>query len=185
MAVDCDGVLADFTTPVYAWLNAHYEGVFDVEKQWDFDILKSFDAIDAQPDLDAFCARPGFCASLPVLDGAHTFLRHLRDLADVVCVTSPYTAVPTWCSERVQWLERMGFEKQDVIFAKRKGLIRADILIDDHAKNVIEFGVDGCGILIDAPWNRGATNIVNRASSLFDALKIVERYLNRNSVRPA
>jgi 5'(3')-deoxyribonucleotidase len=70
-------------------------------------------------------------------------------------VTSPYSAARLWTFERLRWLERhFGFSKYDVIFAKRKYLVRGDVMIDDGPHNIEEFvNRGGRGVLIHQPWN--------------------------------
>jgi 5'(3')-deoxyribonucleotidase len=148
--LDCDGVLADFVAPVIAWAGGD---PYTRDSITDFDILKAWGIEHRQSDLDAMCAVPGFCESLAVIPGAQAAVERLRRNFEVVIVTSPYSNVPTWTSERITWLNRhFGIDKRDVVFCKRKELVRGDALVDDAIHNLELF--PGMRILVDHPWNR-------------------------------
>jgi 5'(3')-deoxyribonucleotidase len=152
--VDCDGVLADFVTPVVAWAGPD----FTRDSISEFDILKAWGIEDRQDELDRHCAQPGWCEALPVYEGAREFVDRLRSRFEVVIVTSPYSNVPTWTSERIAWLRKhFGIPKQDVVFCERKNLVRGAALVDDAIHNLEDF--DGHRILIDQPWNRASRSL--------------------------
>lgn len=50
--------------------------------------------------------------------------------------------------------DHFGFQSKDVIFSKRKDLIRGDVLIDDGPQNLQHFA--GWRVLVDRPWNQDA-----------------------------
>ena len=134
VAVDCDGVLADFARSALALqcpvdtaaptLAAKFGGE---EKMWA--------AIRAH--------HTQFHEAIKPIRGALRALRRLRLGRHVICATSPPPAEfspHNWCHERAQWLIRvMEFEQDDIVFARDKSLVRADVLIDDYAPNFIGF----------------------------------------------
>lgn len=149
--LDVDGVLADFSGELLRWVGPQYTRAQLTE----WDLTKALGIENRQHLFDEYASEPGFCESLPVLEGAQDFVEELRKVADVVIVTSPYSAARLWTFERLRWLERhFGISKYDVIFAKRKYLVKGDVMIDDGPHNIDEFvNRGGRGLLIDQPWN--------------------------------
>lgn len=150
--LDVDGVLADFAGALLAWAGP----VYSREQLTEWDLTKALGLEDRQQEFDAVASEPGFCESLPLIDGAQVFVEELRSFAEIIVVTSPYSAAKLWTFERLRWLEKhFAITKHDVIFAKRKYLVRGDLMIDDGPHNIDEFlRRDLKGILIDQPWNR-------------------------------
>jgi 5'(3')-deoxyribonucleotidase len=166
IGVDVDGVLADFVQAVLQWANTHArrtgEQLFRRDQITEFDILKCWGIPHLWGELDRHISRAGVCAGLLAVDGAKAFLERLQKSADVVIVTSPWKTSPYWMWERRQWLEqKIGFTGE-VIFTKRKDLIKVDALIDDCAEHTDTF--PGVGVLIDQPWNQHATKSLRAAN---------------------
>jgi 5'(3')-deoxyribonucleotidase len=174
--LDVDGVLADFAGALLRWAGPKHSR----EQLTEWDLMKALGIESRQAAFDEYASEPGFCESLPVIDGAQDFVESLRRVADIVIVTSPYSAARLWTFERLRWLEHhFGFSKYDVIFAKRKYLVQGDIMIDDGPQNIDPFvrGGGQCkrGILISQPWNaeHGDYPGATRAHSLKHALELV------------
>lgn len=171
IGVDVDGVLVDFVEGVLHWANTYARTAsmpaFRRETITQFDILKSWDVAHLWGELDRFVCKPGFCAGLSPMAGAKEFLDRLQKTAEVVIVTSPWKTSPTWCYERRNWLEQQLGWTGEVIFTKRKDLIKCDALVDDAADHTDSF--PGVGILLDAPWNQHATRSL-RVASLTQAI---------------
>jgi len=170
--LDVDGVLADFAGALLRWAGPKYTR----EQLTEWDLTKALGLGDRQHLFDEYASEPGFCEWLPVIDGAQDFVEGLRSVADIVIVTSPYSAARLWTFERLRWLERhFGISKYDVIFAKRKYLVRGDIMVDDGPHNIEEFVMrGGHGLLIEQPWN--AASLVpgaRRCRTLEQALEAV------------
>lgn len=159
--LDVDGVLADFVGPVISWANGlRRAGDPPYTRQGitEFDLLKAWGIGHMWGELDRLVVRPGFCDALDPVPGAREFLFDLQQVADVVIVTSPWKSSPTWCFERRNWLEkRLGYTGE-VVFTKRKDLVRGDVLIDDAAEHTDTF--PGVGLLLDQPWNQHATKSI-------------------------
>jgi 5'-nucleotidase len=155
--LDCDGVLADFCGGVFDLVfdasgvrltTENLEGYDDIfEKTARFHPTKA---------LKEKVSKPGFCTKLRPLAGARDGVDSLRRAGhDIVIVTSPWHS-ETWCRERVLWLKRhFEIPERDVIFAKRKDLVRGDLFVDDDPKHVD--GYPGQALLWDQPYNRGYT----------------------------
>lgn len=91
---------------------------------------------------------------LPI-PGARGAVKEMRDRGHrVVFITS---CVVGSMDQKVRWLQRYGFldaghrSPADLVIAADKSLINADVLIDDHVKNVESFPRKA--ILIDRPHN--------------------------------
>ncbi len=156
--LDCDGVLGDFTSEVVRFCNLYArktgEPEIRLEDVTDFDILECLGFSEFQDQLDQHLAATNYCARMPVLPGSQAFVEKIRTMGhEVVIVTSPYSAVPNWGTERTRWLWRhFGVHADDVILAKRKDRIAGDVLVDDKLDNLR--GFRDRGILFDQPWNR-------------------------------
>lgn len=173
--IDCDGVLADFPSAALRYINARAGREYLLGDVEEHDILKSLALLHWQNDFDLWCAETEVCRHLEPYDGAQDFVEKLRALGDVVIVTSPYSAVPTWTHARLAWLsEHFGIEKRDVVFCKRKELIRGHVLIDDKLENCEAFVGSGQfrdAIVFDQPWNRSGK--LPRARGYGEALAMV------------
>lgn len=179
--LDCDGVLADFAGALLSWAGP----AFSRSQLTETDLIQSLGLEHRQEEFDAVASEPGFCESLPILEGAQDFVESLRSFtSEIIVVTSPYSAAKLWTFERLRWLEKhFAITKHDVIFAKRKELIRGDILIDDFPKNVKPFAErGGHALLIDQPWNASfqtqASDFgrIERCGSLEHALESVRSW---------
>jgi 5'(3')-deoxyribonucleotidase len=156
--LDCDGVLADFPSAALRYINARAGREYLLGDIEEHDILKALSLDHWQADFDRWCIETDVCRELEPYKGARAFVDELRTLGDVICVTSPYSAVPNWMHSRLAWLsEHVGIGKRDVVFCKRKELVRGHVLIDDKLENCEDF-VKGSqhrvAHVFDRPWNR-------------------------------
>jgi 5'-nucleotidase len=75
-----------------------------------------------------------------------------------IFVVSAATEFPNSLSEKLEWLEDyfpyIGWKH--TVFCGHKWMIRADYIIDDHEKNLINF--QGKGLLFDAVHNKHITD---------------------------
>lgn len=151
IAVDCDGVLANFTghlmmTAALSWgTDPKGPGPLPREalhgKGWEcLQVIHEYYG-KTMAELSNLVKTPGFCANIDVLDGAREFVDELRALegAEVLIVTSAWSG-PYWHHERLEWLwQNFKVAAKDVIFASRKEYVDADILIDDKPDNIIDW----------------------------------------------
>lgn len=181
VCLDVDGVLGNFPLAALRYINDRAGREYLLGDIEEHDILKALGLLHWQDDFDRWCADTGVCRELEVYDGAKDFVRELRAMADVLVVTSPYVGVPTWCHHRINWLaEHFGIPRRDVIFAKRKEMIRGHLLIDDKLSNCeawVSKSQHRKAVVFDQPWNRqraatGAHMMV-RARGYEEALKVV------------
>lgn len=149
--IDCDGVLADFVAHVLRLTGS------DVAPEQ----MKTYDIFEVvgEEHQDFLLSNPEFWRTLPVIPGAQEGVKAIRAEpdAEIVVVTSPWHSCKGWLEARCTWLkEHFGIEPADIISARRKELIRGDVLIDDRLKNVEAWQQawpDGKAYIFDQPYN--------------------------------
>lgn len=149
IAFDIDDVLFDLVT---AWLNRYNkEYSDDLEKEdikaWDMELFvkpecgkKICDYLD-----------PTIYDEMPTIKNALKSVETARNIGRVIFVTS---CMKHHGGAKYDCLERNGFkpDPMDYVECRDKGLIIADILIDDYQLNLERFR--GKGLLFTQPWNR-------------------------------
>lgn len=146
LAIDMDGVLANVL-----------ERFMDLDAQ-DFGRRKTLAELDGVPELEAFARvreylhRDGFFRSLPVVPGSQAALAKLNRVYDVFIVSAA-TEFPQSLSEKYAWLnEHFPFISwEQIVLCGSKRIVRADIMVDDHLKNLDPF--PGTTYLFTAPHN--------------------------------
>jgi 5'-nucleotidase len=149
--VDMDGVLADV-----------YHRFFELHEK-DFGNKLSIEEIAGLKEAEAFPNQlkwvnsPGFFRSIPVMAGSQTGLKRLNDHYEVV-VVSMATEFPKSLTDKQLWLnEHFPFITwRQIVFCGTKDIIQADIMIDDHLKNLDNFM--GETIIYTQPHNLNITN---------------------------
>jgi 5'-nucleotidase len=146
IAVDMDGVLANVT-----------ENFFRYDEK-DFGRRKTFEEIAGLPELDSFprCMEyvfsKGFFISAPVVQDSQEVLFKLNRQYELFIVSAA-TEFPNSLSEKLEWLnEHFSFIKwQQMVFCGSKTIVAADMMIDDHFKNLDHF--QGQTFLFTQPHN--------------------------------
>ncbi len=146
IAVDMDGVLADI---------AEHFFLYD-EK--DFGKRRTLDEIIGKPELTAFpnckeyVCRQGFFRSAPIIKESKEVLFELNKRYEIFIVSAA-TEFPLSLTEKHEWLnEHFPFITwQQMVFCGSKSIIEADVMIDDHFKNLDPF--KGHTILFSQPHN--------------------------------
>ncbi len=146
IAVDMDGVLADVLA-LFLDLDARDFGRRKtLEEIWGVSELKAFErALD-------YLHTDGFFRSARVIADSQNVLYKLNQHYNVYIVSAA-TEYPKSLSEKQAWLnEHFPFITwQQMVFCGSKQVIRADIMIDDHLKNLDFF--PGETILFTQPHN--------------------------------
>jgi len=144
--VDMDGVLADV-----------YSRFFELHKQQTGESKKMDDIIgikesEAFPEAMRWVHTPGFFLTLPVMDDSQRVLNLLNNKYDII-VVSMATEFPASLTEKQIWLnEHFPFISwRQSVFCGNKSLIKADIMIDDHFKNLDNF--EGETLMFVQPHN--------------------------------
>jgi 5'-nucleotidase len=144
--VDMDGVLADV-----------YSRFFDLQEE-ETGIRPALRDVTGKLEAEAFpnqlkwVKTPGFFRSVPVMKGSQEGLKKLNDNYNII-VASLATEFPQSLTDKQFWLhEHFPFLKwQQIVFCGDKNFIRADIMIDDHLKNLNKF--KGETIMFTQPHN--------------------------------
>ena len=147
LAVDMDGVLADVYEQFFRWDERDFgkrkplEDVIGVEER------KAF------LHINEYVHTKGFFRTAPVVKDSFEILQQLNEKYEVFIVSAAME-FPQSLPEKLEWLnEHFSFLTwQQLVFCGSKTIIDADIMIDDHFKNLDHF--PGTTILYTQPHNQ-------------------------------
>lgn len=169
--IDMDGVLADDYTRFF---ELHEKETGQKLKVQDIIGLKEAEAFPGQR---RWVTSPGFFRDVPVMPGSQRVLKKLNDQYDVIIV-SMATEFPFSLTDKQLWLNDnypfIGW--QQIVFCGSKNLIVADIMIDDHLKNLDHF--KGETIMFTQPHNMNLKKCSHRRVDSWDE---IEKLLLTNS----
>ena len=134
LALDMDGVLVDV-----------YEQFFRYDEK-DFGRRRSFEEIAgieeriAFPKIMQYVFTPGFFRTAPLIEGCVEVVKQLNIKYELFIVSAAME-FPQSLSEKLDWLnEHFPFlHWKQFVFCGSKTIIDADIMIDDHFKNLDHF----------------------------------------------
>jgi len=156
--VDMDGVLAD----VYArFFELYKEGTGLTKTTNEIMGLKEAEAF---PEAIRWVETTGFFRSLPVIPDSQRVLKLLNESYEII-VISMATEYPASLTDKQLWLnDHFPFINwKQIVFCGNKSLIPADLMIDDHFKNLDNF--DGETIMFTQPHNINAVDHHHRRVS--------------------
>lgn len=147
IAVDMDGVLAD----VYSQFILYHEK--------DFGIRLEMDKLVGLPEFKAFpngfrhANTKGFFRTVPLVPDSRDVLERLNRQYEVFIVSAALE-FPASLDDKREWLnEHFPFIRwQQIVFCGSKEIVKANIMIDDHLKNLDKF--EGDTFLFSQPHNR-------------------------------
>lgn len=147
LAVDMDGVLAD----VYEQFFRYDEK--DFGKRRPSEEVVGVEERKAFPYINEYVYRKGFFRTAPIVKDSVEILDRLNKSYELF-VVSAAMEFPQSLPEKLEWLnEHFTFINwQQIVFCGSKTIIDADIMIDDHFKNLDEF--KGSTILFSQPHNQ-------------------------------
>src|ERR1039458_3940057 len=96
MALDCDGILADFVSAVLTLVEGITGRQHDSAGVASWAIFDSIHEEAVQDRVFGLMKAAGGCARIPIYEGAQGGVRRLQELVDIICVTSPFHGSPTW-----------------------------------------------------------------------------------------
>ncbi|MFC4871714.1 5' nucleotidase, NT5C type [Negadavirga shengliensis] len=167
IAVDMDGVLADV---YHQFIQMHFEesGVLLQEKD-----LEGLTEYEAFPHILKHVHTPGFFRTAPLISDSQEILEKLNHKYEVFIVSAA-TEFPLSLAEKQAWLnEHFPFiDWKHMVFCGSKEIIKADIMIDDHFKNLDFF--EGQTFLFTQPHN---THKVNGKHKRVHSWKDIEHFL--------
>jgi 5'(3')-deoxyribonucleotidase len=151
IAIDMDGVIADVAEQFF-----RYDAI-------DFGKRKTMEEVAGRKELDAFpnaweyIYTKGFFRTAPVIEDSQEIVHKLSESYEVFIVSAA-TEFPQSLSEKQEWLNEhfpfIGW--QQMVFCGLKTIVNADIMIDDHLKNLDYF--EGTTFLFSQPHNLSINN---------------------------
>ncbi len=132
--VDMDGVLVDIYARFFELHEAETGQRLNVN-----DVAGLLEA-EAFQNQRKWVSTPGFFRSLPVMPGSREGLKNLSDHYKII-VVSLATEFPYCLTDKQLWLhDNFPFISwQQIVFCGDKNIVKADIMIDDHLKNLDHF----------------------------------------------
>ncbi len=134
IAIDMDGVLADV-----------YHQFFEMDEK-DFGQRRPMEEVAGKPEREGFpnilhyVYTQGFFRTAPVMEGSRQIVEELNKKYDLYIVSAA-TEFPQSLPEKQAWLnEHFPFITwQQMVFCGSKQIIQADIMVDDHFRNLDHF----------------------------------------------
>ena len=165
--VDMDGVLVD----VYNRFSQLYKEASG--KSMPLKDIIGLKEAEAFPEQLKWVNSPGFFRSMPVMQDSQLVLKKLNERYDII-VASMATEFPQSLSDKMLWLvDHFPFISwKQVVFCGRKNIIEADIMIDDHLKNLDNF--KGETIIFTQPHNM---NLTETRHKRVDSWKEIEKLM--------
>src|ERR1700712_1614116 len=138
--VDMDEVIADVTVAMIAWYKKMFGGDIDYAKMLEGESLVKGFPEERQALVRQQLYEPGFFRHLPVMDDSVEVLKGINAKYELYIVSAA-TEFPNSLTEKYYWLEDhfpfIGWKQ--MVFCGDKKMIKADYLIDDHAKHLQYF----------------------------------------------
>jgi 5'-nucleotidase len=134
IAIDMDGVLADV-----------YHQFFKMDEK-DFGVRRPMEEVAGKPERDGFphimeyVHTKDFFSTAPLIEGCVPIVEQLNKQYDLYIVSAAME-FPNSLPEKLAWLgEHFPFIGwQQIVFCGSKQIIHADIMIDDHFRNLDTF----------------------------------------------
>jgi 5'-nucleotidase len=147
LAVDMDGVLAD----VYEQFFRYDEK--DFGKRRPLEDVVGVEERKAFPYINQYVYQKGFFRTAPIVEDSQQVLADLNRNYEVFIVSAAME-FPQSLPEKLEWLnENFAFlHWQQIVFCGSKTIVDADIMIDDHFKNLDAF--TSTTILFTQPHNQ-------------------------------
>jgi len=144
--VDMDGVLADVYTRFFELYKK------ETGKQLTIDDVAGKLEEEAFQEQRKWVSEPGFFRNLPVMPGSIERLKKLNESFHVI-VVSLATEFPNSLTDKQMWLHHHYpfISWRQIVFCGDKNIFDADIMIDDHPKNLDNF--KGDTIMFTQPHN--------------------------------
>ncbi len=176
--VDMDGILNKFWEPYTQYYNQIYQ-----DKKWlnandltNYSVAKCLGLVDQNmaDRLDlSIMSKQEFWLNIPVYDGAIEAMERLCERFNVYVLSTPWNGYKDCMRDKMMWMESKFpfFSTKNMIFTHHKGLLRGDVIVDDHPKNLRAF--QGKTATITYPYNADV-NVDFRSSSWREIGKWIE-----------
>lgn len=151
VAIDCDGVLADWMGYVIPVANILFNKNIKQSDLTGWDLYDIIDDPTAKTTLYDYLNQTKMILDMNPYEEALRGMTALKEFADIYVVTSPMMNYPNWILHRNKWLKTyFGIDKNHVIHTAAKHLVQADVFIDDKSENVVN-------------WSRYGNNVYSQA----------------------
>lgn len=149
--IDMDGVLADVYPALIANEPIYANTLISSDK------LNGIAEYEAFPHLKEIVTHDHFFRNLPEMDNAFNGLKYLNEKYEVLIVSAALEFANSM-NDKLAWLnDHFPFINwRQVLFCGRKDMINADIIIDDHPKNLSVF--NGQRFIFTQPHNTNFTD---------------------------
>jgi len=146
IAIDMDGVIADVAEQFLRYDER------DFGKRKTLAEIAGVKERDAFPRCREYVYSKGFFRTAPVMAQSQEIVRKLNETYELFIVSAA-TEFPQSLPEKQEWLtEHFPFITwQQIVFCGLKTIVNADIMIDDHLKNLDHF--PGTTLLFSQPHN--------------------------------
>jgi len=147
LAVDMDGVLADVYEQFFRYDERDFGKRRPIEDVIGVEERKAF------PYINEYVHAKGFFRTVPVVKDSVEVLTELNKNYELFIVSAAME-FPQSLPEKLEWLnEHFSFLSwQQIVFCGSKKIVEADIMIDDHFKNLDLF--KGTSLLFTQPHNQ-------------------------------
>ena len=151
VAIDCDGVLADWMGYVIPVVNILFNKNIKQSDLTGWDLYDIIDDPKAKTTLYDYLNQTKMILDVNPYEEALRGMAALKEFAEIYVVTSPMMNYPNWILHRNKWLKtHFGIDKNHVIHTSAKHLVQADVFIDDKPENVVN-------------WSRYGNNVYSQA----------------------
>lgn len=152
--MDIDEVVCGYVQGYLKSVAEHSGRFFRPEEVTDWNLARCIKlSTSVQGAVNQDIRSQGFCLDLPVLPGAKEGVAALREVVDILWVTTPLDGSPYWTHERELWMrEHFQVNHKDIVFTHQKQRVRGNALLDDNHSNLK--GFPGVQLLWDCPHNR-------------------------------
>jgi 5'(3')-deoxyribonucleotidase len=146
-----DGVIADVAEQFLRY------DAKDFGKRRSAEEIAGLTESEAFPHCREYVFSKGFFRTAPVMEHSQEIVRQLNEAYEVFIVSAA-TEFPQSLAEKLEWLnEYFSFIRwQQVVFCGIKTIVTADMMIDDHFKNLDHF--PGVTFLFSQPHNLYTNN---------------------------
>ena len=143
-----DGVIANVYSQFIAMHAAEFGKVFTLEE------INGVPEVGVFPNERKYVTSPGFFRDAPVMDDSQRILEQLNQQYKLFIVSAAME-FPNSLSEKQAWLnEHFPFITwRQIVFCGSKEIIKTDIMIDDHFKN-LDFFTGETSLLFTQPHNQ-------------------------------
>ncbi len=177
LLLDVDGPLGDFHSEARSLANELFGLNLTVDDFVTWDVTDILPTQEMKEEMNSAIASPGFASRIMPQPGAVEAVNKLKQICEVIYLTTPHPESITWMRERQEWLSRyFKARHDDIIHAFKKQHVNGDIFVDDRPKNIYQWSAQrnsAHALLWDMAYNRTAKNI-NRVHSWDQVIDLVE-----------